>query len=206
MSKLHCTVYFWFKVRACRYYAEQANKLEPENEYYLMQLMYMHLQNGELKQAKVVIDQILKLFPNSFEAHQAKGELCQKLEQYDQAAKHFEVALKYSPEDDYLQYSLAYCHLESKQYHEAVVHMFNLVKRLPSDQGYSRELFRMISRYKSKSSLKGETFWQNLPPECEVFYAHYLKANGFFNRWASWLTGTAWLGGFAVLIWLFSFV
>lgn len=187
-----------------RYYAEQANKLEPENEHYLMQLMYMHLQNGELKHAKAVVDQVLKLFPNSFEAHQAKGELCQQLEQYGQATEHFDIALKHEPEDDYLLYSLAYCQLESKHYHNAVLNMLNLVKRLPSDQDYSRELYRMISRYKSKSPLKGKEFWQNLPPECEVFYSHHLDANGFFNRWASWITGLAWLGGLAVLVWLFS--
>ena len=189
-----------------RKHAETAVKFDPENDQFLLQLFYMHLQNGELKQGEIVANQLVALVPDAYEAHQAKGEVCHKLERYKEAGEHFAIALSRSPENDYLQYSLAYCQLETKQYQDAVLNMLNLVKRNPADHDYANELYRMICRFKGKSKDKNDAFWQQLPRECRVFYEQKETSRGFTGRWAKWLTITSWLVVLAGMVWLFSVI
>ena len=103
-------------------------------------LGYLLLQENKLEQALVITQSLLNDFPNKVEIQQLAGELSIQLGNIDDAAKHFEYALKLAPKFRPAQLAIAGLKLNENDLPGAIAIYQQILKQDPNDS-LTRQLY-----------------------------------------------------------------
>ena len=187
--------------------AKQAALLEPEEPAFLQRLAEAHLQNGEIKKAKLVLEQLIKLEPDTIESFRLLGDIELELFNFDKAEAAYRQALKFEPENLSLLNDLARSVLSQKgKTRESIEIFYNMIQLEPTDKTIAKNLYIAIKEWTDKGSVKGQTkkSLAELPEPLQHFYNDYKGRLSVFESMSKMGWIVIWLGAIGLATYLFS--
>ncbi|MDE1462193.1 tetratricopeptide repeat protein [Spartinivicinus poritis] len=190
-------------------YAKKAAEIDPEDPDFLQRLAKAHLQNGEIKQAHTILQQVIKLEPDSEEAFRLLGDIELEQEKYAAAEHAYREALKYDPEDISLLNGFARSLIAQKRkLRDAIDVLYNIVQLDPTNKVITQNLYFAIREWIDKNTIKGKrkSALTDLPEPLQLFYKDYKQRSSIFEAWGKYSWGLAWFGALALMTYLFSLI
>jgi len=186
--------------------AEEAVRLDPENETFLVRLGEAQLQSGLIKKAGETADQVMYLDPGSVEAHKLIGDISLKLDNDKKAEKHYREALRHEPDDIALLNDLARAQVGQKKWREAIDTLHHVLCLDPSEKILQDNLYLIIHEWLNQQAVKKrrKTALEELPAPVRLFYLDSKKRRSFFTSTSRLTIIAFWLLVLTLLSLLFS--
>ena len=106
-----------------------SNGMEDENYQTALEL----IQADKEKDALLYIDIYIKNFPKSWNGYFIKGQALKKIENYTEAIKQFNKALKFNPDSSDIFNELGICYMNIKEFHKSELNFSRALKKSPDD-------------------------------------------------------------------------
>jgi len=186
--------------------AKKCVELDPEEPAFLQRLAEAHIQNGEVKHSRLVLQQLLKIDPDSETTFQMLGDIEFELGNFLAAEEAYRGALKFDPENIEILNDLARCLMsQKKKLREAIDVLYNLVQLVPANKTISKNLYLAIRDWVDKNSFKGKgkKSFVELPESLQYFYNDYKGRTSIFEAWGNFTWVFVWIAALAVMTFFF---
>ncbi len=189
--------------------AKKAAEMNPEEASFLQRLAEAHIQNGEVKSARLTLEQVVKLEPDSEESFRLLGDIEFELNNFPAAEEAYRQALKFNPEDISLLNDLARSLMsQKKKLRESIDVLYNIVQLDPTNRIISKNLYVAIREWIDKNSFKGKgkKALDELPENLQYFFKDYKERSSIFEAWGKFAWSFVWIGALIGVTYLFSLV